>query len=1167
MSNYTITADYELMQNYLQADSLDPEDAFCALQSSAGSSLLFSIGTDKTFYVTKESPGDAYGWVRADLSSAQIKKDYPTGATASTFAAAQCAYGGGTAAIHLAMVLNAGGADHLYLSLGNSDADTSWTDSPAWTGCPFNAVDSSGNTLPAPAPLKILSVYLSEAADKEYIVVDVARDPTSPILVVSRYYIDVSTPASPVWRPHDLAIDLEAQGYMTCLGRCAPAGTIERGHPIDGLYTGGTIGGQPQLIYTPLYNLFDPTAPPSPSRLQLTSDGKLVPDAIAACRNPDNTSDLYASAGGVLYYFASDNQKDGAVAVVVAVNALFGKVRSLFASVTNGVVTVWGMNSSDQIFYTTCPVGQLTASPGAWTFPLPILSGVEQVSPYVNRAYDANSFFAHTGQDKLTRAVKSPGSTLWSFRDITLPPLAPTTPAQKFSSYTTRILVTDASNQPAANVSVTITASSVTSVYINHLYYVLSATPVQIATDALGAITIVECVNTLAGTRLTVTIDQQTLAINPMDKAFQKATSLTTSTALQGATITYDDGTTKPLVAPGTSGDTLAQLATGNQQLSKAYASVASAPRPSSSFGAPRAMALASAAASGDSILVDIGDFFCWLGSEIESGAEQLIQLVEDVASGIWTFIATIAGQAYHAVLDVVEKVVAAAEWLYDVVKTAVEDLLKFLEFLFGWQDILVTHRVMKNVFTQYAQYAIDSLTQRKTDIATIFKELQGDVDKWANIPDFDQTPDGTLQSNPTLAGQNSAPANLGAHHFQGNVGSASSVLSIVGPPDAIFQDLMNLLSAEQATLVGAYNAIQTDIIDQFNQLSVTTIIKKFLAIVVDTLLQTAENILLAVVDVFIQLMSGMMAVLTTPLDIPVLSWLYQYLVGDALSFLDLICLLGAIPTTLLFKIAGGAAPFPAEDAFTTGLLGAASFSAVQALFVTTSPSPRALTTPSALALPMSPAAGDSPVLNDARLKTFGFVTGVFALAGSVVLIYTSAVQRTLEIIGLDNARPKTLATISCIGNIAYVSPNIATFINAKTDNWYQQLNNVLTGISLVKGFANIPLAINTNKAVALISPAVESLINLVWNVPVIMNIIDNKDRWNTDYKSLIPESIGNFAFNLGGILELPITLIKDPKAKIITVLVQDAFMLTYGLCMPIAGGIYQWAPGQNHDS
>jgi len=70
MGTYQLEGTSELMQNYFQADVLNPEDKFEALQTDAGASLLFSIGTDGVLYLTKEVVRSTHGWNRDDLSSA-----------------------------------------------------------------------------------------------------------------------------------------------------------------------------------------------------------------------------------------------------------------------------------------------------------------------------------------------------------------------------------------------------------------------------------------------------------------------------------------------------------------------------------------------------------------------------------------------------------------------------------------------------------------------------------------------------------------------------------------------------------------------------------------------------------------------------------------------------------------------------------------------------------------------------------------------------------------------------------------------------------------------------------------------------------------------------------------------------------------------------------------
>lgn len=376
---------------------------------------------------------------------------------------------------------------------------------------------------------------------------------------------------------------------------------------------------------------------------------------------------------------------------------------------------------------------------------------------------------------------------------------------------------------------------------------------------------------------------------------------------------------------------------------------------------------------------------------------------------------------------------------------------------------------------------------------------------------------------------------------------------------EAIFDDLLAMVEAEGETLAAAAMAIETDIIDQFDDLSVGDLIRRLLAITADTVIQSAENVVVTALDVFAQLVREAIALLDAKIDFPVLSWLYRLLTGDDLSFLDLICLVVAIPVTVIYKAASGKTPFPASDSFTQGLLSATSLAQVQALFVVDRPALAGA--PGAMAL----AGSVDAVMDQDRLKTFAFVTGIASTAGAVVLVYPSNVQRVADLIGLP-IYAKTLATIACVGNIAYVSPNISTLVNAAEGNWYAQVNNSVTSVSLLKGIAAIPAAASANPQVGKGFAFVETFINLVWNTPLIANIVDHADVFDTSYKSLIPGSIGNFAFNVGGILEFPIAILdEDLRAKAALALVQAGLMAACGIFMIVAGSIYRFADGQEH--
>jgi len=1133
MTTPKVEVSVELMKNYKQTLLMSPEKQFEALQTRSGNSLLFSVGSDGAFYATEESIKHDTGWEKHNISAGQIAQSFPgqSNVVCKMFDAGQSMVDG---TVGLAMVLNDGVNDHLFLNLGNSNADTDWLKKPVWVQYPFDNPTKN---------ITIAGVYLSETLNnKQYIVVDILRDPSSAEHLISRYYIN--TLGTPAWMPHDVSIDLEAGSYSSCLGRQYLSGSPHQ-PTIDGLYTAGQVDGNPQLIFQPLYNVFNPSIPALSARLLLP--GNLIADSIASCRKPNMSSDLYVCSNGGLYCFASDNQTDGAIGVLLAQSSLFNGVRKMYAAQSNNMSVVWGLNGNDEIFYLRCPLGQELASPSAWSYPLPIVTAVDQFSPYLNRVDDGNTFFTVAG-NLLNKWVKSTDNTLWTSQSITLPS-PDSKDTQKYSSYTTRIQVSDENNQPLAGERVSISAGSRVGVYINHLYYIVDAAGIQINTDEFGSITVIEWINGLTGTRLSVLpANGPATLVDPMDKPMRKIAQLNSVDSLKQATITHADGSSSPLIGSGVSNAELQSVATSNSQLGEVYGTLGAAALQKTALVQMSPASSSALSVDGiDALWVDIGDLFSWLAS----GVEAVIQIIEDAASKTWNFIARIAGKVYAAVLDAAEKVVEAAVWVFNAIKTAITDLIQFLEFLFEFKDILVTHRVMKNVFTQWVKQSVNSLSGLKTEVSAVFLALQNDINRWADIPGFDQTPAGTSALNPPLNGQNSAPAQLGIHHYQGNMSSASSTFSPPSVDQAIFQDLLNLLDSEEATLVGAYNAIQTDIIGQFDTLSVTQIIQKFTAIIVDTLLQTTENILLAAIDVFVQLAEGFLSLLNEPLDIPVISWLYKELTGDELSFLDLFCFIAAIPATLVCKITLGATPFPQGDAFTQGLLEAEDFEQVRQQFFTLASS----------SLPGANRyrAGETPVLDGARLKVFGLVSAFFALAGSVGLVVVLSLQRVAEEGdgSFAGSWPKTLALVGAIANVSYVSPNLATLINAQTATWWQQMNNTLTGISIVKGFVNIPLAtLPTGHLATTISAGVESVINLVWNVPVIMNIVENHDKWNTSYQSLIPESIANFAFNFGGILEFPIAVTKDPRAKLIESVIQYALMVGYGGMSVIAGGI-----------
>jgi hypothetical protein len=1067
----TISYSSELMQNFKQADIMAPDRQFEALQTASGCTLLFSIGTDGVFYLTQETPGHVTGWTRNDLSSALIAKDFPGAAppiACKTFDAAQNT---GTGSIGLAMVVGNDAGDHLYLSLGNSNPDAPW--SCQWTAYPY---DNTDHPL---SKVVIVNAFISEASDGQYIVVDVLRDPTSAAKLVYRFYIDTAKGQGYAWHAHDVSIDLEEDTYSSCLGRRA-------GEFVDGLYTIGRVQTLAQFQYQPLYNAFNPKLPAQPSLY--TMPGGVLPDALAAARNSDNSSDLYVTGGGALYYLAAGQQESGAKPVLLNTNPVFVGVSCLYASVSNGDVVVWGLNRADQVFYTACPVGQ-QANPAAWTYPLPILVGVMQMSPYLNLANNANSFVAHTGGNEITKAVKSPQTTLWSFQKITLEAPAGQGATQRFNSYTTRIQLTGDDDQPLANAQAQLASTTRAPVYINNLYTVLDMVAIPVTADSLGCITVVEWVDALAGTRLTISAaGVSSVEINPPD-------------ALTGAVITSPDGTQRNLLPPNVPRNDLQQAAAANAQLATVYASFTPGPLSARALSAPRAYA--SSALAG--ISVDPGDIFSFL----EWATDAVISLVKQAASDAWNFVVQVGDMIYTAVLDCTEQVVAAVQWVYDVVKTAIQDLIDYLQFLFAWGDIARTKQVLHNLSKLYLQDQIAGITTLKQGFDGLIAQAETTINNWAGITGWQglgAPATAGLAASSTPGSDASAPSSLLSFHLEHNLGSASYTgQPAPNVPSSPITVLLNAIEQEGTVINGVIDQV-TALSAQYTSLSLEDILKRLMAIVLDATLSSVQVVVDALCDVITALATAAVDLLDTPIHVPVVSDILNYFGVPDGSVLDMFCWVGALAVTLAYKVANGVAPFP-DDATSTVLTTATSFQTVRELY-----NPQRLMASDRVALAEQADAQRSPV-QAAMFASGHLFCGFFTLLTAWIGTMEAAVPYA------NNPYGTASAALGVLGGVSGGLPGALTPSMPIKNSVIADISTATTGVrvlnKLVMGAGGTKIATDPRKVGAIIdaSLVIPGLVCSIWHFYELSGVAACGER-----SQAIVEETGNLTQYIGRI-------------------------------------------------
>ena len=833
-----------------------------------------------------------------------------------------------------------------------------------------------------------------------------------------------------------------------------------------------------------------------------------------------------------------------------------------------------------------CPVGS-EADPTAWSNPVPLLPSVEGFDFFLNLSAGNNVLFAHVDGQNLVQLTQDPITTDWLQRSILLPSTSPNDVAV-YNSFTTHIQVTDDNGVGALNTAVAVTATSPVSVYINDVYYRLSPTvAVNTTADLTGVLTVVQETQSLAAVcfRVVLTDTPEVVAdVNPMSKALATLATVQNGDDLANVQVTNADGTQQPLVPSGVSSDDMDAAAQSIAQFVKINAglpqdgsrqvatgaSMAAAPATATTvprtwgvsfvkggleyhegedtaqhFGLRTVAARPALAAGGSPVLESIGsdievaagDFFHWVKGIVDDVDSFVVQETE----GLYHFFATIGGKIYDVLLDCIDAVVHAVEFVFNKIKVFFEDLIKWLGFLFEWADILRTHSVLKNIFNQYLAQCVNNLSNARTQLQNTFTDVEKYIDAWAGIPDnippslSGTSLDSSTGSSQPAPGQNSPQSNWGLHHLKSNAASGSTTAQpntgIVGDIVSVIQPLADALEREKEVFQAAYGSFKSDIIDKIHELSFAQIIEAVVAIIADALLESIENVLLAAIDVLIALTEGVMDALNATIDIPVISWLYKKVAGDDLSLLDLTCLVAAIPVTIGYKLIANAAPFP-DNATTTSLINAPDFASIQKIY-----NP-AQNLAARGADTTTRAASISTPDNNILVLTGGIASTVGAVS---LCIFSPLKQKFPE--------SKVFPIINGLSYLLYVAPDIMGQIpDLQNEKWWAITNQVISDLMIVKSTVDMGVGLTAVGSAAQgawnpVSPWLDFGGNILWQVPTTAALFDPKNQ-NT---AGILSYWGGTCFDCNGVMSPVVANDEDPISWGIAVGIATFFNLAYG--------------------
>jgi hypothetical protein len=1147
------TVETELMQNQKHASVMAPDKTFDVLQTSDGEALFFSIGDDRVFYLTREVPASGTGWTKIDLSSSISQSSV----TAKSFALCQNAQ---SMALDMALVATIDSVDSLYICLGHSIDEDGWENGITWALVPFDAASNTGPITP-PDPLTIADVFIMNIPYSgtvvENIFVDIRRDPSDNVGLLDRYYIQPGS--SPQWVSRPMQIDLVEGSISCCLGHRS------QDYEVPGIYTLGRIGSETELVYIPQTNPFRHGAAPTPTLLNVPTGASCISSALITLQgNPDvgNTNLFVAGTDGI-HLFTPENQKENVDSLLIIPEAsvdnggMLDGVTQLAASSVGDTTAILGYNAAQQVvFHVHCPAGS-ESTPTAWSAPIPICSGAEAFAFYLNNQAYNNVLFVHLSGENLVQLTQDPSNGSWNQRSILLPSTDNSDMVQ-YNSFTSHIQVTDDNGVNLPNSGVSLTSTTPVSVYIDSDYHLLTPSfAVGIETDVTGAVTIIQETAALTNTCYNVTLTESpdiTIQVDPLTNSWKTLSNVQNGDDLGAVQIQHEDGSTEPLVPDGVSStdkNTAAQCIVQFLKVKDTLPSDGSTVSPPSNpsqpvpvwgatcgsdgfkyhEGASAGMLLRSGASPespldfGDWLEATAGDVFNWL----KEAWDKVKQFVVAVADDIYHFLVQIGDQIYHAVLDCYNAISGAIEFILNKIEVAFEKLVAWLGFIFNWSDIKRTHLVMKNIVKQYANQVVNSIDTLEGDINNAFTNLKQAVNEWGGVTDPGMSNGSLEQNSSQVPGNNTPQSNWAIHHTKNGQGVATSTYNEpTNDPSGlagILEDLKSFFDNEWDDVQDMLNQIQVNCAANFSNLTPVQVIQQVMAILADFVLKSAQNIITTVIDVAKLLIDTVLGYLDAPLNIPIISPLYKKFVGDDLSFLDLVCLIGAIPTTIIYKLITNNAPFP-DNSQTQALIDAVDMTTIVNIITSDTSSQQVTASPSPCRFQATGAS-----LSDIVSTTLN----ISACFGSCVVAVFTALKR-----GGSSSLPVRI--ISATSYLVYVSPNITgLWINNKA--WYNVMNDEVTGLSVVKTIVDNTKTLSDNELYSnVISPFIESIINVVWVFPPCFAIADNKNRQLSDWLSLG----ANLAFDVGGML----TVFTAPAIVGPGPVCDGVFVLTEVLCI-----------------
>lgn len=376
------------------------------------------------------------------------------------------------------------------------------------------------------------------------------------------------------------------------------------------------------------------------------------------------------------------------------------------------------------------------------------------------------------------------------------------------------------------------------------------------------------------------------------------------------------DGT--PLIPTGVSDSDIADVAAASKTMVQHINAEEDLPR-GTVAGLARS---ASPQGLDQSFFSDLGHALGDIWHAAKKGFLKVVSVVSEVVSEGVKFIVKIGEQIFEWISKAVSDVFHFLEHIWEKIKLFFKDLYEFLAFLFNWDDIIRTKRVLKAHTSNMILGLADSLEDIRKKTYSFFEEVKAGIQEKKQAIAFDQLNGkdlNQLRNEHTKSDKTDPRANmLNSKQSQLKTGQTpEQVLAAIppetaGPASEVIAALANCAEKLKDDFVGIFSDLFEKLQDVINgRMQVGAFLEYFVLSLAELGLDIAQEIIDLVFRLLEIAVRGVDAALKATIEIPFFSALYRKISGgDDLSIGDLIHLLLAVPVTVLYKLGKGHAPF-----------------------------------------------------------------------------------------------------------------------------------------------------------------------------------------------------------------------------------------------------------------